>query len=124
MMLSPLTPYLAGAAILASVATGYIIRDWQCDAALAKVLEDAAEQQEKMRIALDERSRAYEAARDQAYGLGAARATDIRTIYRQIPAPPVDCRAPDDVVRLLQNGIDHANAVTTGKSGDAVPDAK
>lgn len=115
MIYNPFMPYIAGAALLASLAAGYKIRDWQCDAALAKALERAAKQEREIRDELDERSRAYEALRSQADGMGAARAADIRTIYREIPAPAPSCRAPDSVVRVLQSGVDSANAAASGE---------
>ena len=118
MIYNPFMPYIAGAALLASLAAGYKIRDWQCDAALAKALERAAKQEREIRDELDERSRAYEEARDQADGMGAARATDIRTIYREIPAPAPSCRAPDSVVRVLQSGVDLANAAASGEPSE------
>lgn len=118
MIYSPFMPYIAGAALLASLAAGYKIRDWQCDAALAKALERAAKQQQEMRDELDERAQAYEALRSQADGMGTARATDIRTIYREVPAPAPSCRAPDGIVRVLQGGINNANAAATGEPSE------
>ncbi|UCE99645.1 MAG: hypothetical protein JSV82_00845 [Planctomycetota bacterium] len=118
MILNSFAPYIAGAAMLASLAAGYKIRDWQCDAALAKALERAAKQQQEIRDELDKRSRAYETLRSQADGMGTARATDIRTIYREVPAPAPSCSAPDSVVSVLQSGVDNANAAATGQSGE------
>ena len=118
MILKPFIPYIAGAALLASLATGYKIRDWQCDAALAKALEEAAERQQEIRDELDERARAYEALRSQADGLGAARATDIRTIYREVPVPAPSCAAPDSIIGVLQSGIDNANAAASGEPSE------
>ena len=115
MIFRPFMPYIAGAALLASLAAGYKIRDWQCDAALANALEEAAERQQEMQDELDERARAYEAARDQADALGARRGASIREIYREVPAPADSCAAPDNVVGLLQGGIDSANAAATGE---------
>ena len=118
MIYNPFMPYIAGAALLASLVTGYKIRDWQCDAALTKAMERAAKQEREIRDELDERSRAYETLRSQTDGMGAARATDIRTIYREVPAPAPSCRAPDGVVSVLQGGINSANAAATGQSGE------
>lgn len=118
MLSNPFLPYIAGAALLASAMTGYKIRDWQCDAALAKALEQAAERQQEMQDELDERARAYEAARDQADALATRRGTSIREIYREVPAPADSCAAPDNVVGLLQDGINLANAAASGEPSE------
>ena len=108
-------PYIAGAALLASLAAGYKIRDWQCDAALANALEEAAERQQEMQNELEQQARAYETLRDYADGLGASRGTSIREIYREVPAPAPSCAAPDSIVGVLQSGIDNANAAASGE---------
>jgi len=108
-------PYIAGAALLASLAAGYKIRDWQCDAALVNALEEAAERQREMQNELEQKARAYETLRDYADGLGASRGTSIREIYREVPAPAPSCAAPDTIVGVLQSGVDNANAATSGE---------
>ena len=114
-MLNPFMPYIAGAAILASLATGYKIRDWQCDAALANALEEATERQQEMQDELEQKARAYETLRDYADGLGASRGTSIREIYREVPAPAPSCGAPYSIVGVLQSGVDNANAAASGE---------
>ena len=118
MTLNPFMPYIAGAAILASLVTGYKIRDWQCDAALANALEEAAERQQEMQYELEQKARAYEALRDQADALEARRGASIREIYREVPAPADSCSAPDSVIRVLQDGVNLANAAASGQSGE------
>lgn len=122
--LNPLFLYGGAIALVLAAGAGYKVRDWQCDAAYAKAVERAAKKQQEMRGAVDEKGRDFEAAKDNAYGVGATRATDIRTIYREIPIPAADCAAPDSVVGLLQGGVDFANASSTGKSGDSVSDTE
>ena len=118
MLTNSFMPYVAGAAILASVTLGYKVRDWQCDAALAKALEQAAERQQEMQYELEQKARAYETLRDQADALGARRGASIREIYREVPAPADSCAAPDNVVGLLQDGIDLANAAASGEPSE------
>ena len=115
MILRPFMPYIAGAALIVSATAGYKIRDWQCDAALANALEEAAERQREMQNELEQKARAYEALRDYADGLGASRGTSIREIYREVPAPAPSCAAPDNVVGVLQGGINNANAAASGE---------
>ena len=115
MLINSFTPYIAGAALLVSLAAGYKIRDWQCDAALANALEEAAERQQEMQNELEQKARAYETLRDYADGLGTSRGTSIREIYREVPAPSPSCAAPDSIVGLLQGGIDSANAAASGE---------
>jgi hypothetical protein len=118
MLPNPLVLYGAGAAILIAAVGGYKVRDWQCDAAYAAAIEKAAKKEREMRDALEEKGRDFEAAKDTADGLGAARATDIRMVYREVAAPPSDCAVPSDVVRLLQGGVDSANAAASGEPRD------
>jgi hypothetical protein len=115
MLFNSLTPYILGGALALSAISGYKIRDWQCDAALANALEEAAERQREMQNELEQQARAYETLRDYADGLGASRGTSIREIYREVPAPADSCAAPDNVVGVLQGGIDNANAAASGQ---------
>lgn len=117
---SPIIIYAAGAAVLAAGIAGYKVRDWQCDAAYAKALEEAQERATEMQEVLDERSRDFEAARDQVNVLASRSGQTIREIYRQIPAPAASCAAPDNIVRLLESSINTANAATSSKPIDTL----
>jgi hypothetical protein len=78
-------------------------------------LEEAAERQQEMQNELEQQARAYENLRDYADGLGTSRGTSIREIYREVPAPAPSCAAPDNLVGLLQGGVDSANAAASGE---------
>jgi hypothetical protein len=112
---------IAGALIIGA-ASGYKVRDWQCDAAYAKVLEKAEKLQVKQQKVVDDVSQTYESERDQTNVVATERTNTIREIYKTVPAVPVDCAAPDAVRRLLESGIRDANAAATGKPSVEVSD--
>ena len=66
MMFKPLLLYVAGGALIIGVASGYKVRDWQCDAAYAKALEKAGKLNTKKQEVIYDVSQTYEAKRDQA----------------------------------------------------------
>ena len=113
--LSPLFLYGGAIALVIAAGAGYKVRDWQCDAATAKAIERAIKRERELRDALDQKGRDFESAKDRTDAVGSTRATDIRTIYREVPVPAADCAAPDSVVGLLQGGVDFANAAAAGE---------
>ena len=115
---NPFTLYIAGATLLIGAAAGYKVRDWRCDAATAAALERAAEQRQEMQDEVDAQAGNYEAARTETYGLGTETERQVRIIYRTVDPVPVDCAVPDDIVRLLEGRVDHANASATGEFGE------
>lgn len=110
-----LTLYIAAGALAIGGLGGYKVRDWQCDAAVAKAVAKAEKIRAEMQNEVDEAGRAYETARVETDGLRAARTNTIERIYREVPAPAPDCAAPADIVGLLQGGVDSANATASGK---------
>ena len=114
-------PYIAGGALILAAASGYKVRDWQCDAAYAKALEKAEKLRVKKQEVVDNVSQTYETERDQANGVATERTYTIREIYRTVPAIPTDCSAPDNVRRLLESGVRDANAAATGKPSVELP---
>lgn len=85
---------------------GYKVKDWQCDAAYAKVLEKAEKQRQQMQGVIDAKAQEYEKVRDTADGVSIERTDTIREIYKTTPAPPANCPTPPDrVVGLLQQSI-------------------
>ena len=121
MMLKPFLPYIAAGALVVSAASGYKVRDWQCDAAFAKALEKAEKLRVKKQEVVDNVSQPYEAKRDQADVVATERINTIREIYKTAPAVPVDCAAPDALRRLLESSVRDANAAASGKPSVTVP---
>jgi hypothetical protein len=113
---------LAGALIIGA-ASGYKVRDWQCDAAFAKALEKAEKLRVKKQEVVDDVSKTYESERDQANVVATERTNTIREIYKTAPAVPVDCAGSDALRRVLESGVSDANAAAAGKPSGAVPNS-
>jgi hypothetical protein len=120
-MLNRFFPYIVAGALIIGVASGYKVRDWQCDAAYAKALKKAEKLRVKKQEIVDDISQTYETQRDQANGVATERTYTIREIYKTTPAVSPDCAAPDAVRRLLESSIRDANATATGKSSIELP---
>ena len=95
LMPNPMLLYAVAGALVIGVASGYKVRDWQCDAAFAKALEKAEKLRVKKQEVVDNVSQTYEFERDQANVVANERTNTIREIYKTAPAVPVDCSAPD-----------------------------
>ena len=113
---------LAGALIIGA-ASGYKVRDWQCDAAFAKALEKAEKLRVKKQEVVDDVSKTYESERDQANVVATERTNTIREIYKTAPAVPVDCAGSDALRRVLESGVSDANAAAAGKPSGEVPNS-
>lgn len=124
LMPNPMLLYAVAGALVIGVASGYKVRDWQCDAAYAKALEKAEKLRVKKQETVDDISQTYETQRDQANGLATERTYTIREIYKTTPAIAPDCAAPDAVRRLLESSVRDANAASSGKLSVEVPDVK
>ena len=120
---NPMLLYAAAGALIIGAASGYKVRDWQCDAAFAKALEKAEKLRVKKQEVVDNVSQTYESERDQANVVATERINTIREIYKTAPAVPVDCAGSDALRRVLESGVRDANAATTGKPSGEVPDA-
>jgi hypothetical protein len=123
MVFKPFLPYIAGGALILAAASGYKVRDWQCDAAYAKALEKAEKLRAKKQEVVDNVSKTYEVERNQANVVATERINTIREIYRTVPAIPADCAASDALRRLLEGSVRDANAAATGKPSVELPDA-
>ena len=118
---NPMMLYALGGALILGAASGYKVRDWQCDAAFAKALEKAEKLRVKKQEVVDNVSQTYESERDQANVVATERTNTIREIYKTAPAVPVDCAGSDALRGVLEGSIRDANAAATGKSSSEVP---
>lgn len=115
---NPLFFYVAGGTLLVGVAAGWTVRDWRCDAARSDALEQAAEQAQEMQDEVATQAVDYEAARGETYGMGTRVEREVRTLYREVPAAPVDCSPIPAAISLLQGRVDHANASASGEPSE------
>lgn len=119
--LSPFRFYLLAAFAAMLFFSGWKVRDWQCDAAYSAALEKANKAREKKQSIVDGASTAYENERSKANDITVERTHTIREIYRNTPPVSVNCSAPDDARRVLQDSVSDANAAASGKSGSELP---
>lgn len=112
------TPYVLGAALLIGFLGGYKVKDWQCDAAYAKVLEKAAQERTRMEGIINTKSAQYEEASAHAADQSVIRTNTVKEIYRNVPAAPANCAPPTAAVGVLFESLgDTDTAPATGKSG-------
>ena len=122
-LINPIMIYGLAGALIIGAASGYKVRDWQCDAAFAKALEKAEKLRVKKQEVVDDVSKTYESERDQANVVATERTNTIREIYKTAPAVPVDCAGSDALRRVLESGVSDANAAAAGKPSGAVPNS-
>jgi len=120
---NPILLYAIGGALILGAASGYKVRDWQCDAAYAKALEKAEKARVKKQGIVYDISQTYETERDQADVVATERTNTIREIYKTAPAVAVDCAAPDALRRVLEGSVRDANAASSGEPSVEVSDA-
>ena len=121
-LINPVMIYGLAGALIIGAASGYKVRDWQCDAAFAKALEKAEKLRVKKQEVVDNVSQTYEVERDQANVVATERTNTIREIYKTAPAVPVDCAGSDALRRVLESGVSDANAAASGEPSGKVPD--
>lgn len=110
--------YVAAGALAIGLASGWKIKDWQCDAAYSKALEKAEKQRQQMQGKIDEVSTLYQAERDKADVVVAGERETIREIYKTLPAVSADCIPDVRVVGLLEGGLSRANAAASGEPSE------
>jgi hypothetical protein len=121
-LINPVMIYGLAGALIIGAASGYKVRDWQCDAAFAKALEKAEKLRVKKQEVVDDVSKTYESERDQANVVATERTNTIREIYKTAPAVPVDCAGSDALRRVLESGVSDANAAAAGEPSGKVSD--
>lgn len=116
------SPYIMGGLLVIGFIGGYKVKDWQCDAAYSKVLEEAAKQKEQMQGIINAKAQEYEVVQDTSDAISIERTDTIREIYKTIPAAPADCPVPPSAaVGLLVESIrDTDTAGTSRESGAPV----
>lgn len=110
--------YVAAGALVIGLATGWKVKDWQCDAAYSKALEKADKQRQEMQGKIDEVSTLYQTQRDQADVVVAGTTREIREIYKTLPAVSADCAADVRLIELLKGSINRSNAAASGESSE------
>ena len=115
---NPVVLYALGGALIIGAASGYKVRDWQCDAAYSKALEKANKQRQEMQGKIDEVSTLYQVERDKADVVVAGERETIREIYKTLPAAPDSCVPDPRVVGLLEGGINRANAAAASEPSE------
>ena len=118
---NPVMLYALGGALIIGAASGYKVRDWQCDAAFAKALEKAEKLRVKKQEVVDNVSQTYESERNQADVVATERTNTIREIYKTVPAIAPDCSAPDALRGLLESSVRDANATAASEPSVKVP---
>ena len=96
---------LSGGAALAVKSVydkGYAAAEAEC-----KAKGDA--QAQAIQQALNDVSRDYEALRQKADKVRTERTNTVREIYREVPAPPIECAPDTRALRLLDAAISDAN---------------
>jgi len=120
---NPIILYVAAGALIIGAASGYQVRDWQCDAAYAKALKKAEKSRVKKQEVVYDVSQTHETERDKADVVATERTNTIREIYKTVPAASPDCAAPDAVRGLLESSVRDANAASSGKPSVELPDS-
>ena len=124
-MLSFLRPYLVYAVLAVcaiSAVAGWKVRDWQCKAQSAKMLEQRAAETARMQGVIDEKSAAYEAERSRAAVVATERTNTIREIFRDAPSVDPKCVPPPELGRVLTQSVVDANrAASIGQPSSSVP---
>lgn len=114
--LQPYLLYVAGAAVLAAAFGGWKVRDWQCKAREAAVMEQVAKEKDRMQGVIDEQAVAYEKAKAAAAVVSVERTNTIREVFRDVPVD-VSCVPPPAVSSVLLDAVEDTNRSVSGPPG-------
>ncbi len=114
-MIPPHLALIGGLLLGATVfSAGYKVRDWQCDAAVAKAVKAAVAKERKNRAIGDAAATDYEEDREHARQANVTRETEYRTIYRDRLVRP-DCAAPAAARSVLESAVERSNSRASGE---------
>lgn len=113
---------LAAVLLIAAFGSGWTVRSWRCDSAMAKVQAELQEAVDAQRARADAAAASYEATRAALNQQSYATQTTIREYYRENPVNP-DCAAGEPIVNSLRAAVEAANRAASGEPAPAVSEA-
>lgn len=113
---------LAFALLIAAFASGWTIRSWRCDSAMAKVERQLQEARDKQAAKADAAAGENEASREAVDRQNYDTRTIIEREYRNVEVP-ADCAVPEPVADSLRASVSATNAAVTGEPAPALPAA-
>lgn len=114
--------YAALGALVLGLFAGWSIRDWKADSDTLAAVAKGGKAEAAMERVISAASDKFEQFRTLEAPAAIQRRDTIREIYRDVKVP-VECAVPPELIRLLADARQRANAATTGQSGAAVPDS-
>lgn len=106
--------YASVAALLLGLFAGWSIRDWKADSDTLAAVERGRKAEAAMGKIVDAASAKFEQFRAVEAPAAVERRDTIREIYRNVQVP-VECAVPPDLVRLLADARQRANAAAAGQ---------
>lgn len=111
---------LAAALLIAAFGSGWTVRSWRCDSAMAKVQAELQEARDKQRAKGDAAAGDNEISRAAVDRQKYATNTVIRETFREIPVP-MECAAPSPVSNSLRAAARATNDAIAGLTPPALP---
>jgi hypothetical protein len=127
-MIDPLLPRKIAAGLLvsfllivAAFAAGWNVRSWKADSDNLEEVRKAELARDKAQAKLDAKASELETTRALIDQKRIESRSTIREIYRDVPAPPVECAAPPAARRLLIDAGATGSRPDTAKPARTVP---
>lgn len=111
--------YASAAALLLGLFAGWSIRDWKADSDTLAAAERGRKTEIAMDKIVDAASEKFEQFRAVEAPAAVERRDTIREIYRNVQVP-AECAVPPNLVRLLADARQRANAAAAGQLEAAV----